>query len=154
MKCKPIAGVLLTIGLISCRKNMDEHSAALTISGIYEAKTYQSFGNVITYPINGQTISLQINPVSKDSVRVQINSTFNGFYSPGNAAIYPEVYVEESICSNCQHYSIYEISLAPQVHPGTLENTIWVDPDNNAYYTYIPPNDNAGAVQTIFVKTN
>lgn len=154
MKLKLLAAVLLIIGSVSCKKAVEEPTPAEAISGVYEAKTYN--GVVIplmTYPINGQTITLRILPVSKDTVRVEVNSTSNGFYSPGAATIYPKVFVKESNCNTCQYTRIYTIALAPPVNQGTSENSIWFDPKNNAYYTFIPPNYTTGAVQTVFVKT-
>lgn len=139
--------------LLSCNKiTIENIPAARAVSGVFIAKTYQSFGSPIPYPINGQTIQLQIDPVAKDTVRVQVNSTQNGFYSPGELAVYPKVYVQEKPCSNCAGVKLYTLNLAPPVDAGTLENSIWLDAQRNAYYTYIPPGYNKGAVQTVFVK--
>jgi hypothetical protein len=106
----------------------------------------------MAYPINGETITVQIDPVSRDSVQVKIISTQNGFYSPGASAIYSKVYVKEINCTSCQFRRSYTLTLAPPTHSGTAENTIWFDPTSNAYYTYIPPGYTKGAVQTVFVK--
>ncbi len=139
--------------LLSCNKiTIENIPAAQAVSGIFAAKTYQSFGSPIPYPINGQTIQLQIDPVAKDTVRVQVNSTQNGIYSPGEFAVYPKVYVQEKPCTNCGGVILYTLSLAPPLDAGTLENSIWFDAQRNAYYTYIPPGYNKGAVQTVFVK--
>ncbi|HEY4876871.1 MAG TPA: hypothetical protein VIH86_14930 [Puia sp.] len=141
--------------LISCNKTAVISSPAQAISGKYEAKTYNDvFSALVYYPINGQTMSLQIDPISKDSVRVEVNSTVNGFYSPGNSKIYPSVFVVKKVNANEQFDGMFIIALAPSVDPGTLENSIWFDSQNNAYYTFIPPNYTKGAIQTMFVRTN
>ena len=153
MKFKLIVLILILIQFC-CKKTTNNPASAQIISGRYQANTYNNGGSPnILYPINGQTITLQIDPVSDDSVSVQVNSTINGSYSPGGNAVYPNTAVHETICSNCQYDKTYSISLGSQLNPGTLENTIWFDPNNNAYYTYIPPNYTKGTVQTIFVKT-
>jgi hypothetical protein len=154
VKVKLLIVLVFAFGLLSCKKTSVEASPGQAISGTYEAKTYDSFGQVMNYPLNAQTMSIQITAVSKDSARVEVNSTTNGYYSPGDAAVYPKVMVTETICANCQYCKTYKISFAPPVDPGTLENSIWFDPQYNAYYTYIPPGYTKGAVQTVLVKSN
>ena len=145
--------LLLAILCLGCRKSVVELTPAQQVSGAYEAKTYNDvFSPLMTYPINGKTITLQIEPVSRDSALVKVLSTKNGFYSPGDSAIYPKVYVKEINCTSCQYHRTYTLTLAPPISPGTMENTIWFDPNNNAYYTYIPPDYTKGEVQTVFVK--
>ena len=73
--------------LFGCKKNSSVPAPAQAISGTYKASTYQGLGNFIHYPINGQTISLKIEAVAKDTVNVQITSASNGFYSPGGPAL-------------------------------------------------------------------
>ena len=113
MKFKFAIIIFLTYSLIGCKKSVIEPTAAEAISGTYEAKTYHAFDDELTYPINSQTIRIQIDAVSKDTVRVQVNSSINGFYSPGESAIYPKVFVKETVGSNLQYRKSYQIFLAP-----------------------------------------
>lgn len=154
MKFKFAIIIILTYLLIGCNKSVIEPTAAEAISGTYEAKTYQAFDDELTYPINSQTIRIQIDAVSKDTVKVQVNSSINGFYSPGDTAIYPKVFVKETVGSNLQYRKSYQIFLAPPINNGTAENSISFEPDydNKASYIYSPPGYTLGAVETILVR--
>jgi hypothetical protein len=155
MKPKVVFLILFTYGFVSCRKSVGELTPAQAVSGTFLAKTYNDIVSpLMTYPINGKTIKLQINPVSTDSVRVQVFSTQNGYYSPGDSTIYSKAFVKSINCLSCQYPRTYTITLAPPTSTGTADNTIWFDLNNNAYYTYIPPGYTKGDVQTVFVKMN
>jgi hypothetical protein len=155
MKSKLIFLVFLTYGFVSCGKSAEEVTPAQAVSGNFLAKTFDGVAlPLMAYPINGKTIKLEINPVSRDTVEVKVFSTQNGFYSPGDSAMYSKVYVKEIDCKSCQYHRTYTLALAPPTFPGTADNTIWFDPNNNAYYTYIPSGYTKGAVQTRFVKRN
>ena len=155
MRHKIIFLIFLTYGFVSCGKSVEELTPAQAVSGTFLAKKYDDIVSpLMTYPINGKTITLQIDPVTRDSVLVKVLSTQNGFYSPGDSAIYSKVYVKEINCTSCQYHRTYTLTLAPPTFPGTADNTIWFDPNNNAYYTYIPPGYTKGGVQTVFVKIN
>jgi hypothetical protein len=80
---------------------------------------------------------------------VNVNSSYNGFYSPGNSAYYPRVRVLPTILSGA-----YYITLAPPLDSGSGENTISFDLVKKGYYIYVPPSYKQGAVQSIFIKTN
>jgi len=143
--------------LLGCNKSaVQPLTAAQAISGSYTAATYQSFGISKAYPINGQTIQIQISPVAADSVMVKVFSTVNGFYSPGTASTYPSVFVKTLNCISCQFSQFYSVCLSAPIDPGTLENTIVLQPayDNKASYYYIPPNYDKGAVETILTRIN
>uniref|UniRef100_UPI002613B398 hypothetical protein n=1 Tax=Hydrotalea sp. TaxID=2881279 RepID=UPI002613B398 len=85
MKSKLVYLIFLTYGFVSCGKSVEEVTPAQAISGTFLAKTYNDVVSpLMTYPINGKTITLQINPVSRDTVQVKVLSTKNGFYSPGD----------------------------------------------------------------------
>lgn len=155
MKTKLTLIILLTSQLFACHKSNEEplKSLAETISGTYGATSHVSFGKSLSYPINGKTISLQIEAVAKDSVRIIVNSIENNIYSPGQTAVYSKVAVSKSTC-NCADPVTYRVSLGVPVNQGTLENIIWFDANKRAFYTYIPPNYTKGAVQTVFTKVN
>jgi hypothetical protein len=153
MRVKFLAAVLL-IASFSCTKTEDMPTPAEAISGLYKAAAYYDIEAIeIKYPINGQTIELRISPVSADKVRVEVNSTVNGFYSPGAAAVYPEVAVTEITCNQCPYGKAFRLQLTPPVNAGTPANTIWFNPEYKAYYSYIPPNFPRGSVQISFVRT-
>src|SRR5689334_22131864 len=147
--------ILLFLLILSsgCNKSNTILSSSEVLKGTYIAKSYDGF-IMESYPINGKTFSMQIDVVSADTVHVLISSTENGFYSPGDTLINLNAFVYKRNCTNCQYTTTYQISLGTQIFPGTLDNTIWFDAKNNAYYTYIPPNFTKGDVQTIMVKTN
>jgi hypothetical protein len=153
MKFRFIFLLFLTYVFVGCEKSVDEPTPAQAVSGTFLAKTWNGVAlGSMAYPINGETITVQIDPVSRDSVQVKIISTQNGFYSPGASAIYSKVYVKEINCTTCQYRRSYTLTLAPPTNAGTAENTISFDPNGNAYYTYIPPGLTNGAVQTVLVK--
>lgn len=156
MKTKLTLMVLLASQFLTCQKSNEEplKSLAETISGTYEATSHESFGKSLSYPINGKTISLQIEAVTKDTVRIVVNSISNDIYSPGETKVYPKVAVSKSTCSACSDPVTYRVSLGLPVNQGTLENVIWFDANKRAFYTYIPPNYTKGAVQTAFTKIN
>jgi len=138
--------------LISCKKSSVNRSASDAIQGSYTANIYTNGRIILTYPINGKTFMMKIVHISEDSVEVTINSTANGFYSPGDTVINLKTAVETISCRSCQYPVTYQFALGALRLPGTLENVIWFDPSNNAYYTYVPKGYTQGAVQTIMTK--
>lgn len=153
---KRLSVIILAISLLNCKKTEVEVTPAKQISGIFEAKTYDNGFNsrLMNYPINGQSLKIDIKYVSQDTVSVHLISTVNGFYSPGIDTTFSKVYVVEDMNPNRQQPKIFRLKLAPPVNISTLENSIWFDSNLNAYYSYIPPNYKLGAVQTVFAKTN
>jgi hypothetical protein len=149
MKLNIVIIMLLSLSTNSCNKNTNNRSPAQAISGSYISYSYQGIDSTIFYPINGQNISLEIREVSNDTVQVNVNSSYNGFYSPGNSSYYPRLHVLSTSLPGA-----YYITLAPPLDSGSGENTISFDLMNKAYYIYVPPNYKKGAVQSIFVKTN
>ena len=153
---KRLSILILAIILLNCKKTEVEVTPAKQISGVYEAKTYDDGFNskLMNYPINGQSIKLDIKFVSQDTVSVHLISTINGFYSPGIDTTFSKVYVVQDINPIRQQSKIFRLKLSSPVNPLTLENSIWFDSNLNAYYTFIPPKYKLGAVQTILAKTN
>lgn len=66
--------------------------AAQVIAGTYTA-TISRTPTVKTYPIDGKTITFQIERISSDTVRVSVQAPANGFYSPAKDTTYTNVYV-------------------------------------------------------------
>jgi hypothetical protein len=145
--------VCLVPGIFACNKTNHKLSSSEAISGTYTAQTYVGIDGNMQYPINGQTLTMQVTPVSADSVQVHISSTPNGFFSPGASSDYNKLYVTPKICTNCQS-STYTIALAPVIDPNSSENTIVFDKYSKAYYVYTPASYTKGEVETIFIRTN
>jgi len=158
MKLVIVSAVSCTIFLAACNKNGATLTPAQTIEGSYTAYKYLRFDSVINYPVDGKTITMQIDAIGEDSVRLQIRSTQNGFYSPGDTVIDHHLLVQKL------PYSGYEVSLGDPVDSGTGENTIGFDNSYNryygvdpyssylGYYIYVPPAYKQGAVETLFKK--
>ncbi|AKD53860.1 hypothetical protein [Spirosoma radiotolerans] len=146
MKNYSLLVYLSIILLNSCKHDEPNLDAGQAVSGTFTAKSTESFGESKLYPINGKTITLQIERVSADTVRVRVQAPANGFYSPAKDTTYAKAYVLTKPQG-------YYISLEPPVHPGTAENQITVS-SGSALYTFIPPSYTLGAVTTVFTKAN
>ncbi|GHB85189.1 hypothetical protein [Persicitalea jodogahamensis] len=66
--------------------------AAKVIAGTYTANIFR-IPDIKSYPINGKTITLHIERISPDTVRVRVQAPANGFYSPARDTTYNKVYV-------------------------------------------------------------
>lgn len=66
--------------------------AARVIVGTYTANLSR-IPTVKAYPINGKTITFQVERISADKVRVRVQAPANGFYSPARDTTYENVYV-------------------------------------------------------------
>ena len=107
----------MAIGLASScdQPQIDFPKRAPAIEGTYQADTYYNkMGVSDYYPIKSQTMTLKLTAVTDDSVRVEINATSNGDYSPGNNRVYEKLLVNQEIDAdivnkkqvNCITYSI------------------------------------------------
>ncbi|GAA4419478.1 hypothetical protein GCM10023187_53830 [Nibrella viscosa] len=85
------------------------------IEGVYYAESYYSkSGEGMTYPILGKTMILKLTSVSKDSVKVELEATPNGDYSPGSNRNFERLFIKQEIEAqliakkmvNCIGYSI------------------------------------------------
>jgi hypothetical protein len=158
MKSVILAALSCIIIFTPCKKNGTTITSAQAIEGSYIAYKYLRFDSVINYQTNGKTITMQIDAIGEDSVRLQMRSVQNGFYSPGDTVIDRHIYVQKT------KYSGYLVTLGDPVDPGTSENTIVFDDSYSSryqlysyngyygYYIYVPPGYKQGAVQTIFTK--
>ena len=149
----------------ACRKNQVKLSPATSIEGTYTAYKYQGAELNFDYPINGKTITLQIDALGEDTVRLQLRSAQNAFFSPGDTVIDRHLFVEKIQCPNCPESDIYyQVLLNNQPVAGSAENTITFSGSANGiygikantgfygYYTFVPTGYARGAVQAVFKK--
>lgn len=158
MKTIIVGAISCTIFLAACKKNGVTLTPAQAIEGSYTAYKHLRFDSVTSYPINGKTITMQIDAIGEDSVRLQIRSVQNGFFSPGDTVIDRHLFVQK-VQSNA-----YQVWLGHPEEPTTADNSIWFDDSYNGfypiyagtgfygYYTYVPTGYKQGAVQTAFKK--
>lgn len=109
--------LVIAMGLASScdQPQIDFPKRAPAIEGTYQADTYYNKAGVSNfYPIQGQTMTLKLTAVTDDSVRVEIQATANGDYSPGSNRVYEKLLVNQEIDTdivnkkqvNCITYSI------------------------------------------------
>lgn len=158
MKSLIVCALFFIFLSVACKKSGPTLTPAQAIEGRYTAFKYIGIESLY-YPINGKTITMQIDAIGQNSVRLQMRSVENGFYSPGDTVIDLHLLVQKL------PYSSYQVTLGDPVDSGTDENTIefndsWnrylgVDPGYLGYYIYVPPGfkQGEGAVETIFTKT-
>jgi hypothetical protein len=134
---------LLLVLISSCKQSDIKSETAKSVEGIYQAKTYDKFGStrdLIPYPINGQTLTLDIKYVSTDTVSVQITpsstvSLPDGVYSPSQTLVYAKAYIESP--SNSAAYIYLKGKQGNQV---SIDNPqIWIYKDKqSADYFFVP----------------
>ncbi|UFH53673.1 hypothetical protein [Spirosoma sp. KNUC1025] len=155
---------LIILGITLCTACKHETSrvqpviapdAATVIAGTYTANISR-LPDVKPYPINGKTITFQIERISPDTVRVKVQAPANGFYSPARDTTYNKVYVltkpqgyyltleTSTVEPNNQLGS--ELVIAPPVAPAT--SPIW------ASYVFLPPGYQLGRASAEFIKVN
>ncbi|GAB3548788.1 hypothetical protein [Spirosoma fluminis] len=129
--------------------------AAKAIAGTYTANTSR-LPDVKSYPINGKTITVQIERITPDTVRVKVQAPANGFYSPARDTTYDKVYVltkpqgyyltleTSTVEPNNQLGS--ELVIAPPIAPASSPN--W------ASYVFLPPSYKLGRASAEFIKVN
>lgn len=108
---------------------------------------------LLTYPINGKDISLEIKYVAPDTVSVaitpsQVNASMPaGVYSPTQVLFYPKAYIEK----NGRSYIVYLIP--PAKDREGLENVVMLYEGYNwADYVYTPPQTPSISTKVRFVK--
>ncbi len=130
----------------SCKESSLAPELSSIVSGSYTAQDFRGFTVPETYPINGQTITVQIKGVSQDTVIVNIQATPNDIYSPGKSITYNKAYVIANRGGKGV-ISSYTIFLDGIVK-GDLENTIMIYTNKTGDYTYTPPGYTKGIVVT------
>ena len=106
--------------------------AAQVIAGTYKATDYVTFDKKTPYPINGKTITFQIERISPDTVSVSVKALANGFYSPARDTTYNKVYVLtkpqgyyltlETDITQPNNQLASKLAIAPPVAPATSPN--------------------------------
>ncbi|MBO0953167.1 hypothetical protein [Fibrella forsythiae] len=127
--------------------------AAQVIAGTYTADIAR-IPTVKAYPINGRTITVDIERLSPDRVRVKVQAPANGFYSPARDTTYENVYVLtrpqgyyltlETDATQPSNQLGSELVIAPPLPPATSPN--W------ASYVFAPPGYQKGRVSAEFIK--
>ncbi len=153
-----IAGLALVTACKHTDPNISQvlaPDAAKVIAGTYTANKYVSF-DTKSFPINGKTITLQIDRVAPDTVRVKVQAPANGIYSPAKDTTYNKVYVLtkpqgyyltlETNTTQPNNQLGSELVIAPLVAPATSPN--W------ASYVFVPPGYTLGRVSVEFTKAN
>ena len=121
MKLVIVRAISCAIFLAACKKNGAAIAPAKAIEGSYTAYKYVGIDpEVYDYPINGKTITIQIDAIGEDSVRLQIRSVQNGFFSPGDTVIDLHLFVQKILSTG------YQVSLGNPVDSGTGQTTIRV----------------------------
>lgn len=133
-------GICLLTGISSCDQKpamlVPDPEPAKAIEGTYQAKAFNERGEPISYPINGQTLTLQIKSVTADTVQVDIQATPNGKYSPGQSLSYPKAYITSQKLSN-GNITYYVTLTTPPDACGY--NTLWIYSNKEVDYNFIPP---------------
>lgn len=138
--------------------------AAKVIAGTYTANLSR-IPIVKSYPINGKTITFQVERISSDKVRVRVQAPANGFYSPARDTTYENVYVLtkpqgyyltlETDTTQPNNQLGSELVIAPPSASG--------DSPNWAAYMFVPPTYTSGTselpkyvarMSVEFTKTN
>lgn len=130
--------------------------AAKIIAGTYKATDYVTSGNKTPYPINGKTLTLQIERISSDTVRVSVKAPANGVYSSAKDTTYNKVYVLtkpqgyyltlETNPTQPDNQLGSELAIAPPIAPETSPN--WLS------YVFAPPGYTLGRVSVWFTKVD
>ena len=152
--------IILGITLCTACKHDDPSSqlvlaadAANVIAGTYTANLSR-LPDIKSYPINGKTITFQIERLSADTVRVNVQAPANGIYSPARDTTYNKVYVLtkpqgyylilETDTTQPNNQLGSELVIASPVPPATSPN--W------ASYVFLPPGYKLGRVSAEFTK--
>lgn len=116
LRVRSYSSLIALILVNSCNQpQIDFPARAPAIEGIYRADTYYNKKGVSDiYPIQGQTMTLKLITISNDSIRVEIEATPNGDYSPGSNRVFEKLLVNQEIDAriinkkqvNCITYSI------------------------------------------------
>jgi hypothetical protein len=160
MKSAIISALFFLVIFTACKKNGATITPAQAIEGNYTAYKYYSGIDqyLYSYPINGKTMTMQIDAIGNDSVRLQMRSVQNGFFSLGDTVIDRHLFVQKL------PYGGYIVLVGEPVDSGSNENSISFDDTYNrlyqlypyngyyGYFIFAPPDYHKGGVQTIFKK--
>ena len=127
------------VGFTACKRETTDPAPdpepAQAIVGAYQAKTFTDTSSPENYPINGQTVNLQIKRVTADTVQVDIQATSNGKYSPGQTLSYAKAVVTST--KHTDGTITYYVALTPVTECGY--NTLYIYTNKQMDYNFIPP---------------
>jgi len=142
--------VLLLLAVTACSKK--EIEPARTIEGTYQAQEYGMSTPILTYPINGKDITLEIKYVARDTVSVAITprsvnaSMPAGVYSPVQRLFYPKAHIEK-------RSDAYVVYLVPTANKDAMENVVMLfERTEWADYVYTPPQTPSISTKVRFEK--
>ncbi|GEM_PF-5941184 len=156
-RARSLATLLCIVGLASCGhpvqpeadpapqtkqplKQPYPHSDGAPIESIlgnYTASWYEESSDRTTYPINNQTVSLSITPMSGDTVQVAIQATKNGKYSPGQNLTYSKAVVISSIFTDGR--VAYYVYLTQPTTDSCGYDELYIYSNGTMDYFFIPP---------------
>ncbi|NEU69743.1 hypothetical protein [Spirosoma agri] len=137
-----LGAMYISTGILSCEQKpaavlpAPDPEPAKAIEGTYRAKAFNETGEPIPYPINGQTLTLQIKAVTADTVQVDILATANGKYSPGQTLSYSRAAITSQKQSNGT--ITYYVNLT-EIPDRCGYNTLWIYANKELDYNFIPP---------------
>ncbi|WP_020606614.1 hypothetical protein [Spirosoma spitsbergense] len=117
-KVKQVKYLLFTTAMLFDNCSQDTFVfpiASAQIEGVYEANSYYAKNGVSgAYPIQGQTMTLKLTSIGRDSVKVEIEAKPNGDYSPGSNRTFEKLVIEPVIVAqlfgkkqvNCIGYNV------------------------------------------------
>lgn len=129
-----------------------DHVPIDPIIGTYKANFFEETSSPVYYPINGQTVSLTIKPVSGDTVQVAIQATANGKYSPGKDLSYSKAVVVSNV--HTDGTVIYYVYLNQPTTTDCGYNTLYIYSNLTMDYNFIPPGNGSCLGARIRLKKN
>lgn len=114
-----------------------DHAPIESIIGTYKANWFEEISSPVSYPINGQTVSLTIKPIVGDTVQVAIQATANGKYSPGKDLSYTKAVVISKIQTD--RAVTYYVYLNQPTTTDCGYNTLYIYSNHTMDYNFIPP---------------
>lgn len=150
MKTQLVILCLAVYFLFGCKNDDPSEDPARFLSGAYYAHStvYQNQNN--QYPVNGKTISIQIDRISPDTVQVRVNAPSNGLFSPARDTTYRRVYM-------VPRPSEYSLTLEADTSVRRLSSEIvfWRNPKgqiDRISYLFAPPGFISGRMNVELVR--
>ncbi|MPR36026.1 hypothetical protein [Salmonirosea aquatica] len=149
---------LLVLILDACKNKDTNPDPASFLAGEYVSDTYYGGGssNPVSYPINGESVTMTITKVANDTVQIDIRSTPNDEYSPGQNLTFPKAYIESR--SGEKGTTSYTVFFYPRTNDsiptGNLTDALQFYLSDNSFadYYYLPKGGSPHIVRTIRFK--